>query len=185
MSLVGAMCRSTININLDSEVSTPSPITKSYESVKIPSQALAPLQSFTHTPPQTSGFPSRQADQQNSASAPSEVFSPSTFSQKHGATYIQRFPNRWLRCVLRVSHPLDALLPTRPAELISSRYRSWGSPFEALIPAQRRTPFQTPGPSWSSTGSEEPVRPSRGSTRYAKPAHGVWGLTKTPRRVPP
>ena len=39
-----------------------------------------------------------------------------------------------LRCALRVSHPLDALLPSWPTGLISSRSRSWGPPCEALLP---------------------------------------------------
>jgi hypothetical protein len=35
-------------------------------------------------------------------------------------------------CVLRVSHPLDALLPPRPVGLVSSRSRSWGSTLRGL-----------------------------------------------------
>jgi len=31
-------------------------------------------------------------------------------------------------CALRVSHPLDALFPARPCELVSSRFHSWGFP---------------------------------------------------------
>jgi hypothetical protein len=44
-----------------------------------------------------------------------------------------KIPTCRLRCVLRVSHPLDALLPPRPAELVSSRFRSWGLPSEVLL----------------------------------------------------
>jgi hypothetical protein len=51
-----------------------------------------------------------------------------------------------LRCVLRVSHPLNALLPPRSAELIPSRSRLWGSPFEASLLRQRRTSSRTPFP---------------------------------------
>jgi hypothetical protein len=55
-------------------------------------------------------------------------------------------PRRRLRCALRVSHPLDALLPARPTELVSSRTRSWGfpprlcSPRDAVRPFERRAP---------------------------------------------
>lgn len=56
-------------------------------------------------------------------------------------------PPHRLSCALGVSHPFDALLPSRPAELISSRSRSWGFPFEALIPPERRTFSRTPLPS--------------------------------------
>jgi hypothetical protein len=37
-------------------------------------------------------------------------------------------------CALRVSHPLDALLPPWPAELISSRSRSWGLTLRGFQP---------------------------------------------------
>jgi len=54
-------------------------------------------------------------------------------------------PTHRLRCVPRVSHPLDALLPPRPAGLVSSRFHSWGSPSRlvsrgAVRPLERRTP---------------------------------------------
>jgi len=65
--------------------------------------------------------------------APSEVPSPSASCQSRGATYLRRFPTHRLRCALRVSHPLGALLPPRPAGLVSSRFRSWGSP-SRLVP---------------------------------------------------
>ena len=46
-------------------------------------------------------------------------------------------------CALRVSHPLDALLPPRPAGLVPSRSRVWGSPFEALLRGERRADLST------------------------------------------
>jgi len=163
------MCRSTID--LDSEVSTPLPLASSYELTDIPSQALAPLQSFTHTPPQAYVLHGRRTDPQDCTSAPPEVLSPIAFSQPHGATYPRRFPHRRLCCALRVSHPLDALLPARPAELISSRSRSWGSPFEAFILTQRRTPSLTPGPSWGSNRFRRTGPPLQGfdTPREARP----------------
>jgi hypothetical protein len=50
-----------------------------------------------------------------------------------------RTPPHWLRCALRVSHPLNALLPLRPPELISSRSRPWGFPFKGSK-TRSRTP---------------------------------------------
>jgi hypothetical protein len=46
-------------------------------------------------------------------------------------------------CAHRVSHPLDALLPPRPAGLVPSRSRVWGSPFEALLRGERRAGLST------------------------------------------
>jgi hypothetical protein len=163
------MCRSTID--LDSEVSTPPPFASSRELTNIPSQALAPLQSFTHTPPRASGLHGRRTDPQDCTSAPPEVLSPIAFSQPRRATYPQRFPHRRLCCALRVSHPLDALLPARPAELVSSRSRTWGSPFEASILTRRRTPSLTPGPSWGSNRLRGTGPPLQGfdTPREARP----------------
>lgn len=39
----------------------------------------------------------------------------------------------WLRCTLRFSQPLSALLPPKPSQLISSGFRPWDSPYEDLI----------------------------------------------------
>jgi hypothetical protein len=60
----------------------------------------------------------------------------------------------------RVSHPPDALLPTRPAGLVPSRSRSWGSPFEALFLPSRRTSSRTPSPSWGSGRSPKRLPPA-------------------------
>jgi len=57
-----------------------------------------------------------------------------------------RIPSHRLGCVPRVSHPLDALLPPRPAGLVSSRFRSWGSP-SRLVPTRCRTLSRAPDPS--------------------------------------
>ena len=93
-------------------------------------------------------------------------------------------PNR-LRCAPRVSHPLDALLPTRPAGFISSRIRSWAHPFEALILTLRRTLFRAPRPSRVSTASADPVSPPRDCPHNAKPHRRSRGLVEMPRRLPP
>jgi hypothetical protein len=114
--------------------------------------------------------------------APSEVCSPLAFSQPRGATYLRRFPTRRLRCALRVSHPLDALLPARPAELISSRSHPWGSPIEAFTLERCRTPSQTPLPSWGSdfASAEAPPAPPGIEHIARRPNREHWGLTRTP-----
>jgi hypothetical protein len=56
-------------------------------------------------------------------------------------------PRTWLSCALGVSHPLDALLPLRPAGLIPSRIRSWAFPTRlshprsAVSSLERRLPL--------------------------------------------
>jgi hypothetical protein len=63
--------------------------------------------------------------------APSKVLCPMTYPRRRERrTTSSVCHTRCLGCVLRISHPLDALLPPRPAELISSQIRLWGSPFE-------------------------------------------------------
>jgi len=83
-------------------------------------------------------------------------------------------------CVLRISHPLDALLPRRPTKLISSWIRLWGSPSEvcpveqqAVRPLERRSPHVV----------NRPVSraPSTSGSSTCCPASSPkpWGLTKT------
>jgi hypothetical protein len=118
---------------------------------------------------------------------PSEVFSPSAFSQSRGATYTRWLPNHRLRCAPRVSHPLDALLPSRPAGPISSRYRSWGFTLRGLTPL--RVPYvlsnaaslsklasgpKTLGPSLG-LGTPERSRPDP-TVLPANPANAPLGL---------
>jgi hypothetical protein len=66
--------------------------------------------------------------------APSEVWCPLTFLCDGERRAICQGPNlgSFPGCVLRVSHPLDAFRPPKPTELISSRIRLWGFPFEVL-----------------------------------------------------
>jgi len=75
-----------------------------------------------------------------------------TFYQKWGATYFREIPINPNTLRPGVSHPLDAFFPPRPPELISSRIRPWGSPFEALFLPNCRTPSQTPSPHAFSAG---------------------------------
>jgi hypothetical protein len=82
--------------------------------------------------------PSRKRDRL----APSEVFRPfSVFGASRSHIPPAGSQPVRLRCVLRVSLPLDALLPMTPPGLISSRSRSWGSPFEVFLRPPCRTSF--------------------------------------------
>jgi hypothetical protein len=138
------LCCSATRPRLDSEVSTPSPtVVQLRRTTDILSQALAPFQSMTNTSPLHA-----VASRQQSASAPSKVSSPSVFSQPQRATYSRLLPPNRLRCTLRLSQPLGALLPSRPAGPIPSRSHSWGLPYGVLLLLRCRTSFQTPCPSW-------------------------------------
>jgi hypothetical protein len=145
---------------------------------KFPSQVWA---SFTVSPTshRTEGgteVPTRHA--------PSEVPSPTASCQSRGATYPSGIPTRRLRCVPRVSHPLDALLPPRPAGLVSSRFRSWGSP-SRLVPCA--APYAL-----SSAGSlgflARPLRaspPLQGSNHAAQILHAGLGFSQVTAPLPP
>lgn len=61
----------------------------------------------------------------------------------------QRDPNPLVTLRPQGCYPLDALLPSQLAELISSRLRSWGLPFEASFLFWCRTSSRMPHPSWS------------------------------------
>jgi hypothetical protein len=65
---------------------------------------------------------------------PFRGFFPFSVFQSRRATYLRRFPTRRLCCAPRVSHPLDALLPSRPSGLVPSRFRSWGLTLRGLDP---------------------------------------------------
>jgi hypothetical protein len=90
-------------------------------------------------------------------------------------------PAHRLRCVPRVSHPLDALLPPRPAELVSSRFRSWGSP-SRLAPHTVPYALSSAGPLRFSTGSSRTAPPLQGSSTPCRSCPRAWGLARWPRR---
>lgn len=58
-------------------------------------------------------FAYRSEDLHSASTTPSEVSFPSTFFQWVRATYTQKVPPFWLRCVPRLSQPFNALIPAR------------------------------------------------------------------------
>jgi hypothetical protein len=100
-------------------------------------------------------------------------FSVFPAAQSHS---VRRFPTHRSCCALRVSHPLDALLPARPPGLVPSRSRSWGSLLEALFRARRRTPFPAPGPSWGSLPAPKSRSAPPGVLHIARSAPTIPGV---------
>jgi len=86
-------------------------------------------------------------------------------------------PAHRLRCVLRVSHPLDALLPPRPAGLVSFRFRSWGSP-SRLVPTQCRYALSSAGPLRFLAGLQRASPPLQGSSTPCRSCTRAWGLAR-------
>jgi hypothetical protein len=120
--------------------------------------------------------------------APSKVLSPTAFSQPRGATLTRRISQTHrLRYALRVSHPLDVLLPPRPAGLISSRYRSWGSPFgvsnpphSVVHPVGCRLPHEV-----SCETPQRSQHPLQGLVHYGESRTKSQRFRLTPVRLPP
>jgi hypothetical protein len=77
-----------------------------------------------------------------------------------------------LCCALRVSHPLNALLPPRPAELISSRSRPWGFPTGSWLPHGAVRPLERRSP------------PDVGSLQAARLALRAWHTMRRPSAGP-
>lgn len=108
-------------------------------------------------------------------------FWPFDVSPPAGAPFFWRGSyTRHSGCVLRISHPLDALLPRRPTKLISSWIRLWGSPFEvchtkqqAVRPLERRSPHAVGRPVARAPST------SGFSTYCPVSSPKPWGLTKT------
>jgi hypothetical protein len=109
---------------------------------KILSQALAPLQSLTYAPPCAAYSPAL-ANELCHTPLP-RFLSLQRLTSREEPLILRELPPHGLCCVLGVSHPFDALLPSRPSGLVSSRFRSWDSPFEAFLPSKRRTLSRAP-----------------------------------------
>jgi hypothetical protein len=91
-----------------------------------------------------------------------------------------------LSCALRVSHPLDALLPPRPARLIPSWIRSWGPTLQgftplsgAVRPLERRCP---PGVGNEYVSTHTLLQGLSHQTGFRTL---IWGLVRTQRQMPP
>ena len=104
---------------------------------------------------------------------PFRGFFPFSVFQSRGATYLRRFPFRRLRCALRVSHPLDALLPSRPSGLVPSRYRSWGFTLRGLDPHLVPYALSDAAPLGVSPQTKSRGRPSRDSHTRFSPLLGL------------
>jgi hypothetical protein len=90
---------------------------------------LAPLQSVTQT--------CRKNEFLTTSFSLLPRFLPLQRSFPWRATLTRGFPTPTLRYALRVSRPLDVLLPPRPAGFIPFQLRSWGSPFEVFLPPKQ------------------------------------------------
>jgi hypothetical protein len=138
------------------------------------SQALAPFQSFTSVPPRIFVTP-----RGITPTRPFRGFFPFSVCQSRGATYPRRFPPRRLRCALRVSHPLDALLPSRPPGLIPSRYRSWGLTLRGLNPRLMPYALSSAAPLRGFASTKRRGRPSRDTHTKQSPPSGL-GISQAP-----
>jgi hypothetical protein len=182
--LVDGMCRSTINVG--SEVFTPSPITRSCELVKIPSQALAPFQSITRVSPRTSVLLGCRSNPHYRRSPllrfvplrrfPSHVERhTSDGSQTDGYVAPSGFRTLSTPCS---PHDLPDLFHSGPVLGVNSSRLL--SSHNAVRPLGRRVPREVP-----CRVPKNSAYPSRDSARCTKPAHAAWGLARTSRRMPP
>jgi hypothetical protein len=133
---------------------------------ELPLSGLALLHSFTNFTPHDRAAPGAATTMLRPRFLPLQRLASREEPHNSGG-----HPAHRLGCVHRVSHPLDALLPPRPAGLISSRFRSWGSP-SRLVPTRCRTPFRAPDPSGFRQSSNEPRLPFRDRAHRADPARG-------------
>jgi hypothetical protein len=99
--------------SLDLEASTPWPFPVRFFVRKILSQVSTLLQSFTTTSPLRCLYLFR------ACRVSPEVLSLSADTGSKEPLTFRRFPQRRLRCALRISHPLSALLPLLPRRFVS------------------------------------------------------------------
>jgi hypothetical protein len=117
---------------------------------------------------------------------PYRGFFPFSVFQSRRATYPRRFPFRRLCCAPRVSHPLDALLPSRPSGPIPSRYRSWGLTLRGLHPHPVPYALSSAAPlGVPSSTQQRRGRPSRDSHTKQSPSPGLVVNQGSLRRMPP
>jgi hypothetical protein len=93
---------------------------------------------------------------------------------------------RRLRCVPRVSHPPDALLPLRPSELISSQNAHGVSPSRPYSFLGAVHSLECHAPQALANGaSTMPAASLQGLARQRKPGRQVWVLARFADPVPP
>lgn len=163
-------------IGVDFEVLTPSPPTNSNELAGIPPQASTPLQSFTRVPRRPT---ISQAGEPTSKSlpAPSEVSLPFSVFPAVQSHLAPAGPNPPVTLRPQGFSPSRRFAPRTTCRAYFIPVPLLGFTPRGLVP--RATPYAV-----SSAGpllgfppvSEEPGRPSRGSTRHAKPDHATRGL---------
>lgn len=137
---------------------------------QILSQALAPFQSFTRTSPRTN----RDTIAGIAPARPFRGLFPFDVCQPRGATETRQDPSRRLRCALRVSHPLDALLPSRPSGFVPSRYRPWGLTLRGLNPQPTPYVLSNAAPLWGfSPLPQDRSRPFRDPHAGKSPSTGL------------
>lgn len=142
---------------------------------EILSQALAPLQSFTNAPPCAARSPTHVDDSHHT---PLPRFCPlQRFASHEEPPTPRELPPHGLSCAPGVSHPFDALLPSRPAGPISSRFRSWGFPSRPCSPRNAVRPFERRDPHAIGYDANA-ASPPQGFARPEDPARHAWGLAK-------
>jgi hypothetical protein len=147
---------------------------------KFPSQVWALLHSFTDFTPHG---PGRHRDADPPMLRPR--FVPlQRLAGREEPLNPSGIPTRRLRCVPRVSHPLDALLPPRPAGLVSSRFRSWGFP-SRLLPHAVPYALSSAGPLRFSAKSFRTTPPPQGSGHTAQILPAGLGFSQGTAALPP
>jgi hypothetical protein len=138
---------------------------------------LAPLQSFTNAPP-CAAYSSTHVDE--SYHPPLPRFCPlQRFASRKEPLTSREHPTHRLSCALGVSHPFDALLPSRPAEPVSSRFHSWGFPSRPCSLRNAVRPLERLDPHAIGCDTSA-ASPPQGFAHSEDPAHGLWGLAKIP-----
>jgi hypothetical protein len=154
---------------------------------EILSQALAPLQSVTIAALRSARCPTDpKAGLTNTHPLLPRFLPLQRLANRGEPLTSDGIPTHRLRCALRVSHPLDALLPPRSAGLVSSRFRSWGSPFGVFLPPTEPCALSSAATLLTLDSTpQRPVLAFRAWHPAGDPARRTWGLARHQRRIPP
>jgi hypothetical protein len=146
---------------------------------KFPSQVWALLHSFTNVTPHGLTAPRCRLLMLRPRFVPLQ-----RFAGREEPLTPSEIPARRLRCAPRVSHPLDALLPPRPAGLVSSRFRSWGSP-SRLVPHTVPYALSSAGPLRFLAMSSRTPSPPQGSMHTVQILPAGLGFSQVTTALPP